>query len=145
MTMKKQCETILQWQEDVQKVHSTHKEQFAQTKKFIKELQVENAQLKDALKSTEKQSEEKINKTVQSSSEFYQLQAVEMKNQDLELALQRLLQEKQALQEQLNMEKQTMQNKIEILQSQLDAFIIQKNTVLIIIIFIAMDCFIVFF
>lgn len=38
MAMKKQCETILQWQEDVQRVHDSHKAKFEETKRYIEKV-----------------------------------------------------------------------------------------------------------
>lgn len=38
MAMKKQCETILQWQEDVQRVHDSHKVKFEETKQYIEKV-----------------------------------------------------------------------------------------------------------
>lgn len=38
MAMKKQCETILQWQEDVQRVHDSHKAKFEETKQYIEKV-----------------------------------------------------------------------------------------------------------
>lgn len=38
MAMKKQCETILQWQEDVQRVHDSHKAKFEETKHYIENV-----------------------------------------------------------------------------------------------------------
>lgn len=40
MAMKKQCETILQWQEDVQRVHDSHKAKFEETKRYIENVSV---------------------------------------------------------------------------------------------------------
>lgn len=40
MTMKKQCETVLKWQEDVQKVHDSHKAKFAETKAYIEKVRL---------------------------------------------------------------------------------------------------------
>lgn len=36
--MKKQCETILLWQEDVQRVHDSHKAKFEETKQYIEKV-----------------------------------------------------------------------------------------------------------
>lgn len=55
---------------------------------------------------------------------------VQTKNADLELALQKLVQERNALQEQGNTEKSAMQNRIDMFQAQLDELVLSKNKVL---------------
>jgi len=50
LAMKRQYETLVLWQEDVMKVHQSHKEKFAETKKFIENLKQENARLVESLK-----------------------------------------------------------------------------------------------
>lgn len=46
LAMKKQFNTLVMWQEDVMKVHQSHKEKFEETKKLIANLRAENAELK---------------------------------------------------------------------------------------------------
>lgn len=50
LAMKKQFDTLVLWQEDVVRVHESHKQKFADTKKYIEKLKVENAKLSEALK-----------------------------------------------------------------------------------------------
>lgn len=38
VAMKKQYDTIMQWQEEVQKVHNLHKEKFNKTRQYIEEV-----------------------------------------------------------------------------------------------------------
>lgn len=42
MTMKNQRDLILKWEEDVQKVHASHKAKFAETKQYVEEVCLSN-------------------------------------------------------------------------------------------------------
>ncbi|KAG5325245.1 MOS1T transposase, partial [Pseudoatta argentina] len=46
VSMKQQFNTLTMWQEEVTKVHLSHKQQFAETKELINHLKKENAELK---------------------------------------------------------------------------------------------------
>jgi len=48
-SMKQQFNTLAMWQEEVTKVHQSHKQKFAETKEFINYLKKENADLKTKL------------------------------------------------------------------------------------------------
>lgn len=102
-------------------------------------MKKENAQLTEALKASkekEKELEEKLKQSiaVEPSNVEYQLQEVETKNCDLELALQKHLQEKKALQELWEAEKSAMQSRIAKLQVQVDELVLSKTEVSIIFI-----------
>lgn len=47
--MKQQFNTLTMWQEEVTKVHQSHKEKFAETKELINHLKKENTELKTKL------------------------------------------------------------------------------------------------
>lgn len=47
--MKEQFNTLAMWQEEVMKVHETHKKKFAETRELVTHLQKENAELKTKL------------------------------------------------------------------------------------------------
>ncbi|GLV40567.1 hypothetical protein CBL_04368 [Carabus blaptoides fortunei] len=49
LAMKKQFNTLVMWQEDVMKVHQSHKEKFEETKKLISHLRAENTELKKSV------------------------------------------------------------------------------------------------
>ena len=46
VSMKQQFNTLAMWQEEVTKVHLSHKQQFAETKELINHLKKENTELK---------------------------------------------------------------------------------------------------
>ncbi|XP_070151799.1 optineurin isoform X2 [Polyergus mexicanus] len=48
-SMKEQFNTLAMWQEEVMKVHETHKKKFAETRELVTHLQKENAELKTKL------------------------------------------------------------------------------------------------
>ncbi|XP_075216298.1 uncharacterized protein LOC142321788 isoform X2 [Lycorma delicatula] len=49
LAMKQQFQTLKMWQDEVYKVHQTHKEKFEETKQFINKITAENKELKRAL------------------------------------------------------------------------------------------------
>lgn len=49
LSMKEQFNTLAMWQEEVMKVHETHKKKFAETRELVTHLKKENAVLKTIL------------------------------------------------------------------------------------------------
>ncbi|XP_050456704.1 putative autophagy-related protein 11 isoform X2 [Cataglyphis hispanica] len=49
LSMKEQFNTLAMWQEEVMKVHETHKKKFAETRELVTHLKKENAELKTEL------------------------------------------------------------------------------------------------
>ncbi|KAL6429398.1 hypothetical protein ACFW04_008226 [Cataglyphis niger] len=53
LSMKEQFNTLAMWQEEVMKVHETHKKKFAETRELVTHLKKENAELKTKLSQLE--------------------------------------------------------------------------------------------
>ncbi|KAI4468406.1 nf-kappa-b essential modulator [Holotrichia oblita] len=93
IAMKKQVETITQWQAEVQRVQESHKEKFSDMKKYITILKTENEKLRENLKIKENSAEENDKKakeilTKQSDNiKQFELEAAQKKIKELEKAL----------------------------------------------------------
>ncbi|XP_025833348.1 NF-kappa-B essential modulator isoform X2 [Agrilus planipennis] len=85
LAMKKKYETLVLWQEEVLKVHESHKERFAETKQYIEKLKLENARLTVALQNSDDQNTKQTTEMKQDD--------LSQKNAELVLELEKLKQE----------------------------------------------------
>ncbi|KAK9727962.1 NF-kappa-B essential modulator NEMO [Popillia japonica] len=93
IAMKKQVESITQWQAEVQRVQESHKEKFSDMKKYITILKTENDKLRENLKIAESSVQENDKKakeiSVKQSDNIkqFELEAAQKKIKELEKAL----------------------------------------------------------
>ncbi|KRT83845.1 hypothetical protein AMK59_3510 [Oryctes borbonicus] len=118
MTMKKQVETMIQWQTEVQRVHEAHKEKFNEMKKYITILTTENEKLKDIIKKSESASEENSKKAKEvlvkqtDNIRQFELEACKKRIEELEKGLDILSLERKTFSEQLHEKQLELSNAI---------------------------------
>ncbi|GJQ66271.1 putative leucine zipper of domain CC2 of NEMO, NF-kappa-B essential modulator [Trypoxylus dichotomus] len=118
IAMKKQVETITQWQTEVQRVQESHKEKFNDMKTYITILKTENEKLKDIIKTSEGSAEEGHKKAKEvlvkqtDNIRQFELEASQKKVKELEKGLDILSLENKDLTEQISEKEQELSNAI---------------------------------